>query len=293
MYVDYRRSRQPGTLSQRARPKGGQRRIPIRLLIGLAIAAFSVISFLATKQTNPVTGEDQHIGITKEQEIALGLQAAPEMAAQFGGLERDDQAQQVVDLIGEHLVNNSMADQTEYPFDFNLLADDETVNAFALPGGPIFITDALMTRLETEGQLAGVLAHEIGHVIARHSAERIAQQQLTEGLTGAWVLATYDPSNPSTRQQAQMAQMVANMIQMKYGREDELQSDDLGVKIMADAGYDPRSLIRVMEILAEASGGAQQPEFASTHPSPDNRIAQIQDAIEEEFPDGVPDDLIK
>jgi predicted Zn-dependent protease len=81
------------------------------------------------------------------------------------------------------------------------------------------------------------------------------------------------------------------MITMKYGREDELQSDRLGVRFMADAGYDPRSLIGVMEVLAEASGGARQPEFMSTHPDPGNRIGEIEKAIEEEFPNGVPDDL--
>jgi predicted Zn-dependent protease len=220
------------------------------------------------------------------------LQAAPEMAQQYGGLEQDPQAQAIVDAVGQHLVVNSIASQTTYPFEFHLLADDQTVNAFALPGGQIFITDALFDRLESEGQLAGVLAHEIVHVIARHGAQRIANQQLTEGLTGALVLATYDPNDPRTQQTAQVALMIGQVVNMKFGREDELQSDTLGVRIMSEAGYDPRSMIGVMEILEAASGGAAPPEFFSTHPDPGNRLLVIEQAIEEQYPDGVPDDLV-
>jgi predicted Zn-dependent protease len=229
-----------------------------------------------------------------DQEIALGLQSAPEMAAQFGGLHPNQEAQALVDQVGERLINSTAAKDTAYQFEFNLLADDQTVNAFALPGGPIFITAALMDRLETEGQLAGVLAHEAGHVVARHSAEHIAKAQLTQGLSGAVIIAASDPDNPNSGQHAAaVAAVVGQMINMKYGRDDELESDRLGVRFMAEAGYDPRSLIRVMEILAEASGGQGPPEFASTHPSSERRIEQIQAAIQEEFPNGVPEGLIQ
>ena len=137
----------------------------------------------------------------------------------------------------------------------------------------------------TEGQLAGILGHEIGHVIARHGAQRIAKPELTEGLTGAVVVASGDA------RAAQAAAVIGQLVNMRYGREDELESDRLGVQLMADAGYDPRALIQVMEILREASGGAAQPEFFSTHPSPDNRIERIQAEIDELFPSGVPDNL--
>jgi predicted Zn-dependent protease len=282
------------SLSQRAfplpsRPTGGSSKI--RLLIGVVMAVFALLSYFGSSAYNPVTGEKQHINITEEQEIALGLQAAPEMAAQHGGLHPDQQAQALVDAVGAKLVSHSAASQTQYPFEFHLLADPQTVNAFALPGGPVFITAALFSRLETEGQLAGVLGHEIGHVVARHSAQRIAQQQLTQGLTGALVLSTYDPDNPSSQRTAQMAMVVGGLVNMKFGREDELQSDALGVRFLADSGYDPRALIGVMRILEEAAGGARQPEFFSTHPNPENRIAQIQAAIEEQFPGGVPSGL--
>lgn len=139
-----------------------------------------------------------------------------------------------------------------------------------------------------------MLAHEVDHVVARHSAEHIAKAQLTQGLTGAAVIAAADPDNPNSAQRtAAIAAVVGQMINIKYGRDDELESDRLGVRFMAEAGYDPRSMIRVMEILAEAGGGASQPEFFSTHPNPERRIEQIQAAIQEEFPNGVPAGLIQ
>ena len=262
----------------------------MRLIIGLVVAGFAFFSFLSKREVNPTTGQVQYISLTRDQEIAMGLQAQPQMIQQHGGLDPDPEAQALVDLVGQRLVRNSFAVKSEYPFEFTLLADDQTINAFALPGGPTFITSALFDKLETEGQLAGVLGHEIGHVIARHGAQRIAKQELTEGLTGAVVMAACD-GGQSCQGTARMAQMIGGLVNMKYGRADELESDDLGLQIMLEAGYDPSSMIRVMEILAEASGGARQPEFMSTHPDPGNRIGKIQEFVDTNFPNGVPSDL--
>lgn len=259
-----------------------------RILVALAIAAFSIISYFASSSYNPVTDEKQYVGISPDQEIALGLQSAPEMAQQHGGLHPDQQAQAYLDQVCQRITQNSEAATTDWPFACHLLADSQTVNAFALPGGQMFITAALFNRLETEGQLAGVMAHEIGHVVGRHSAQQIAKQRLSQGLTGAAVVAAYDPNDPNSGRTAQMAAVIAQVVNMKFGREHELQSDQLGVQFMAEAGYDPRSLMRVMEILDEASGGVRQPEFFSTHPNPENRIQKIEEAIQAEFPNGVP-----
>jgi predicted Zn-dependent protease len=261
------------------------------LLIAAAVAIFSLFTYFTTRQTNPVTDEVQNISMTVEQEIMLGQQAAPEMVAQFGGLSANEQLQAQIDQIGQKILGGSEASEAPYPFEFNVLADQQTVNAFALPGGQIFITEALLGLLQSEGEIAGVLAHEVVHVVGRHSAEQVARAQLTEGLTGAAVLATYDPNNPSTQQSAAMAQLIGQTINMKYGRDDELESDRLGVAYMADAGYDPRALIRVMQVLAQANEGAQPPEFLSTHPDPGNRVEQIEATISERFPDGVPEGL--
>lgn len=262
-----------------------------RILIGLAMAAFALISYFGSSTYNPVTGEKQHISITPNQEIAMGLQAAPQMAQQHGGLHPDADAQAYLDEVCNRLIINSVAAETDWPFECHLLADPEAINAFALPGGQMFITAALFNRLETEGQLAGVMGHEIGHVLARHGAQRIAKQDLTQGLTGAAVIAAYDPDDPRGAGAAQMAVLIGNLVNMRYGREDELQSDRIGVQMMANAGYNPLAMTGVMRILGEASQGNNPPEFFSTHPNPENRVAKIETAVAEVFPDGVPDGL--
>ena len=262
-----------------------------RILIAVVFAIFSLISYFGSKSFNPVTQEDQYVAITPQQEVALGLQAEPQMIQEFGGLDANEEAQAFLDQVCGRLIQNSDAQGTEWPFECHLLADDQTINAFALPGGPLFITAALYNEVETEGQLAGVMAHEIGHVVARHSAQQMAQAQLTQGLTGAFVIAAYDPENPNGQYSAQMAMLVGQLVNMKFGRDDELQSDRLGVRFMGQAGYDPHALIGVMQILAEASQGGP-PEFFSTHPNPENRVERIEEAIAEEFPNGVPEGYI-
>ncbi|TMU50841.1 M48 family metalloprotease [Flagellimonas algicola] len=241
----------------------------IRIFIGLAIVAFAFIQRCNNKQENPYTGRVQNINMTPDQEIAIGLQSAPEMAQQHGGLYPDQRMQALVDAVGQKLVNNSYARETPYKYDFHLLADDRTINAFALPGGQCFITYALFSQLN-EAQLAGVLGHEIAHVIGRHSAERIAESSFWQTLTmGATV-------------GADMGSIVGNIGQntlLKNGRGDELESDELGVMFMIQAGYDPYEMIRVMEILKAAAGPNRVPEFQSTHPDPENRIEKIKEAI--------------
>lgn len=260
-----------------------------RWMVAVALALISVVGYYSSTSTNKVTGEKQHVsGITPEQEIALGLQAAPQMAQEFGGLSPNVEATQLVERVGEAVVANSDAAKTPYRYQFHLLRDGQTINAFALPGGQIFITTALLKRLKTEGQLAGVLGHEVAHVVARHSAEQIAKQRLTQGLTGAAAIAAYDPDNPSSRNSAQVAAMIGGLVNMKFGRNDELESDRYGVRFMAQAGYDPRSMLEVMKILAASAGGRRQPEFFSTHPNPENRLAKIQQSIKQEFPNGLP-----
>ena len=263
----------------------------VRLVIAAVIAGISVFSYLRLRNVNPITGQTQYVSLSVQEEIALGLNAAPAMAAQFGGLTQDQELRLKVDDIGNRLVSQSDASKSEYRFAFHALADPETVNAFALPGGQIFITQGLLSRFTTDGQIAGVLGHEVGHVIHRHSAELMAKSKLLQGLTGAAIIAATDPSNPSTYNSAMVAQLVAQMINMKYGRDDELEADRWGVKNMAEAGYDPRAMIQVMEVLQSASGGSGQPEFMSTHPDPGRRIEQIKQAIRDLYPQGVPEGL--
>nr|WP_148261588.1 M48 family metalloprotease [Allomuricauda ruestringensis] len=242
----------------------------IRILIGLAIVAFAFVRRCSNQEENPYTGRTQNINMTTEQEIAIGLQTAPEMAQQHGGLYPDERMQALVDAVGNKLVQNSVAKETPYQYEFHLLADDRTINAFALPGGQIFITYALFSQLN-EAQLAGVLGHEIGHVIGRHSAERIAESNFWQTLaTGASV-------------GGDMGGLVAGIGQntlLTNGRGDELESDELGVLFMIDSGYDPNEMIEVMKVLRAAAGPNRVPEFQSTHPDPENRIEKIKEAIQ-------------
>lgn len=242
----------------------------IRIFIGLAIVAFAYIQRCSNTEKNPYTGRMQNINMSSDQEIAIGLQSAPEIAQQYGGLYPDERMQDLVDRIGHKLVQNSIAKETPYQYEFHLLADDRTINAFALPGGQIFVTYALFSQLN-EAQLAGVLGHEIGHVIGRHSAERIAEGSFWQTVTmGASVGADAGGIVGSIGQNT----LLTN------GRDDELESDDLGVQFMIRSGYDPNEMIEVMEILKAAGGPNRVPEFQSTHPDPDNRIEKIREAIE-------------
>ena len=252
------------------RGKGG---LKIRLLIGAGIILFSLFKYYSNRDTNPYTGKKQSIALTTEEEIAIGLKSAPQMAEQHGGLYPSQKDQNIVDRVGNSLVNNSIAKETPYQYDFHLLRDPNTINAFALPGGQIFITYALYSQLQNEDQLAGVLGHEIGHVVGRHSAERIAKQGLTQGIISGVLVGGGDGTG-------QMAAMIGNVINMKYGRGDELESDELGVKFMLDAGYQPEEMMGVMEILKAAAGPNRTPEMQSTHPDPENRIEKIKEAIE-------------
>jgi beta-barrel assembly-enhancing protease len=264
-----------------------------RFIIAAILAVISLFSYFGSKQLNPVTGETQRVAIDPEQEVALGLKAAPELAAQFGGRSSNGEGAALVRETGQRLVSRTGAAKTPYRFDFHLLDDDRTINAFALPGGQVFVTDAMAHKLRTPGELAGVLGHEIGHVVGRHGAEHLAKAQLMQGLGAAGVIAASDPDNPGggVRNQV-LAAAITQLISMRFGREDELESDRLGVRFMAEAGYDPRSMVRVMEVL-RAAGGGRQPEFFSTHPNPENRITRIQQAIRDQFPQGVPPGLEK
>jgi len=300
--------------NSRRQPQQGRRRqafgrstgggLKVRLLIALGIAAFAFISYYSKqKDVNEITGVEERVAMTDEaQEIQLGLQAAPQMISQHGGPTRNAAAQDTIDRIGWRLLESLEQQLESYnrenpganrknpylnAFQFILLADRRTVNAFALPGGKVFVTEALWSRLETEGQKAGVIGHEIGHVIERHGNKRMAKQGLYQGLAGAMGVL-----GGGGGQGDGMGQMIASALSMKYGREHELESDKWGVRLCVLAGYDPNAMLGVMKILEEATGGqGGPPEFMSTHPKPKNRVAYIKQVIQDEFPEGLPTGL--
>ncbi len=248
--------------------------LAIKLIIGAGIILFAFIKYWSNTETNKWTGKKQHITLNTEEEISIGLRSAPHMAQEYGGLYPDQQLQDQIDRIGQKLVNTSIAHNTPYKYDFHLLRDPNTVNAFALPGGQIFITYGLLKRLENEDQLASVLGHEIGHVVGRHSAERIAKQGLTQGIISG-VLMGSDGSSGA----AQTAQMIGDLISMKYSRNDELEADELGILFMINAGYQPEQMLGVMKILKQTHDGDPKPEYQNTHPDPEHRMEKIKEVI--------------
>jgi len=246
-----------------------------RIAIAVIIAIVGVITYFSKTETNPITGEKQRISLSVDQEITLGLQAAPELIQEMGGEARDSKLNAYIDKVGNKILANTEAGKSPFQFEFYLLADNKTVNAFALPGGQVFITMGLYKLLKSEDQLAGILGHEIGHVINRHGSEHMAKQELTQQLVQATQVASggYD--------QGMIAQYVGQMVNMKYGRDDEIESDKYGVKYLIESGYKPEAMIEVMEILNEAAGENKSPEFLSSHPNPENRIQKIKEYIEQ------------
>lgn len=246
-----------------------------RIVIAIIIALVGVVTYFSKTETNPITGEKQRVSLSVDQEITLGLQAAPELIQEMGGEARDSKLNAYIDKVGNKILANTEAGKSPFKFEFYLLADNKTVNAFALPGGQVFITMGLYKLLKSEDQLAGILGHEIGHVINRHGSEHMAKQELTQQLVQATQVASggYD--------QGMIAQYVGQMVNMKYGRDDEIESDKYGVKYLIESGYKPEAMIEVMEILNEAGGKNRSPEFLSSHPNPENRIQKIKEYIEQ------------
>lgn len=275
----------------------GQGRGPnLRIVIAVVIALVALVGYFANTQINPVTGEKQRVAMSVPEEKALGLEAAPQMARKMGGAidpSTDGRARLVAE-VGERIVQRSDARKSPYVdnFHFHLLNDPQTVNAFALPGGQIFITEGLFDKLTNEAQLAGVLGHEIGHVIGRHSAVQMAKGRLGQLLAVAVGVGASDDRGRGRT--AQMAALMANqMLQLRYSRGDESQADAFGLRYMAQAGYDPSAMLDVMEILKEASKGPRPPEFLASHPLPETRLEEIKEVLDQTYPDGVPSSFKK
>lgn len=253
-----------------------------RILIAIIIGIVGLFMYLSQSQENPVTGKKQHVSLNPNQEIRLGLESAPKMAHEMGGeLPATDPRVQLVQKMGQLLVANTEAKKSPWKFQFHVLADTKTVNAFALPGGQIFITLGLLNKLKTEAQLAGVLSHEMGHVIERHTAQQMAKSQFGQLLVLAVGVGASD-SQHGMNDPMVIASVVNQMTQLRYGRKDELEADLWGLRLMHEVGYDPRAMIQVMEILKGTSGGGSRSlDFFQTHPDPDKRIDAIKAYLKE------------
>src|SRR6185436_14741374 len=240
-----------------------------------ALMASALLLFLAHCSTNPATGKRQLAFIGEEQEIAMGREAA-QQAAQSIGLYQDDQLQAYVSRLGKQLAADS--ERPNLPWSFQVV-DDPSVNAFALPGGFIFVTRGLLTHLTSEAELVSVLGHEIGHVTARHSVEQMSKAQLAQiGLIAGMIL------KPELANFSDLAQTGLGLLFLKYSRDDERQADSLGLRYLTREHYEPREMPLVFETLKRVSESEVQsqgrvPNWLSTHPAPEDRVARISQEI--------------
>ncbi len=227
------------------------------------VALLALASILAACAVNPVTGERELSLLSTEQEIQLGRESDPAIVAQYGVVE-DEAIVEYVQDIGERMV--PVSHRPDLPYTFRVL-DDPVVNAFALPGGYVYITRGILAYLNSEAALAGVVGHEIGHITARHGVQRYTQQTLLgAGLGLGSVLSE------TFAQYADIAGQAAQLLLLKYGRDDERQSDRLGVEYASALGYDTHDMAEFFRTLDRLQPeGGSLPSWMSTHPDPGER----------------------
>jgi predicted Zn-dependent protease len=242
-----------------------------RALPALALATLT----LTACPVNPATGERQLILISEAQEIQMGRQGAEQVAAAYGLYDNPD-LQEYVSQIGLDLAANS--EKPNLPWSFQVV-DDVVVNAFALPGGFIFVTRGILAHFNSEAELAGVLGHEIGHVTARHSAEQISRAQAAQLGVGVGYIFL-----PEIAAYGDVINASLGLLFLKFGRDDERQSDDLGFRYMRRTGYDPTEMVDVFDMLgrvSSAAGGGGLPAWLSTHPDPGERRERMEQRLAE------------
>jgi predicted Zn-dependent protease len=229
------------------------------------LAVVAAAAALAACVRNPVTGKRQLSLVSKEQEIALGKQGAAQVEQSIGRYP-DPRIQAYVESVGKRMA--AASERPDLPWSFTVL-DDPTVNAFALPGGPVFVTRGILTYMTSEAELASVIGHEIGHITARHSAEQLSKAQLAQVGLGVGMILSED-----LRPYGQLAGAGLQLVFLKFGRDAERQADELGFRYMVGQRYDPREMAQVFRMLDRQSaiaGGGRLPEWLSTHPNPGGR----------------------
>lgn len=222
---------------------------------------------------NPITGERELMFFPEEQDLEIGRVYAPELEKYLGGRIKDEQLQNYINNIGQKISRYSHKPSWEYHF---TALNHNSINAFALPGGYIFITKGMLEKLETEAQLAGILAHETVHVVARDTSNAMSNQI---GLGLLLSTAAYYEGTVAGAAAASITQMIINL---KYSREDESQADRGGMSYMAAAGYNPFGMVEVMQILEQLHHEGYD-EFLSSHPSPVNRIRYLKIEIDVKY----------
>ncbi|MHC4641618.1 MAG: M48 family metalloprotease [Planctomycetota bacterium] len=222
---------------------------------------------------NPLTGERELMLMTESQDLEIGQKYAPELEKEMGGKIPDEALQNYINTVGQKVAKVSHKRNWEYHF---IALDDDMVNAFALPGGYIFITKGMLQQMTTESQLASVLGHEVAHVVARDTAvvmsREIGMNILLSAVTTETTSATVRTVGDITRQ----------IIGLRFSRTDEKDADYAGMDYMVRAGYNPNGMVETMQMLQEQQK-SQNIEFFSTHPNPVNRVAYLKTRINSRY----------
>lgn len=227
--------------------------------------------------TAPVTGRTQLQLISADQEIALGAKAYAEMLSQ-AKLSQDPELKAMVNRMGRRIAE--VANRPDYQWEFRVIDDDKTANAFALPGGKVAVYTGLLPYTKTESGLAFVMAHEVAHAIARHGGERMSQQLLLQLGQEGLNLAVGSQSQIAVEAINQAYGVVATVgVMLPFSRAQESEADHIGLIFMARAGYDPREAPNFFESMKAARKGGSPPAFLSTHPADEARLKQLRELI--------------
>ena len=248
--------------------------------------AFCLIS-LAGCSSNPATGGMQFNMVNESQELSMGEQTEPGFVQSYGGELPSPEVVKYVAELGARLAASS--ERASLPWRFHVV-DSSVINAFALPGGKIFITRGLLQSMTNEAQLAGVLGHEVGHVTAQHIGQQMSRQTAVESslavLTAVAGASVQDEQKKGWIQTlGSGASSGAGLYLLKFGRDQESEADSLGLRYMSKQGYNPEGMLQVMAILKQASGGGGSMEILATHPLPDTRVDRINKLLKESYPD--------
>ena len=239
----------------------------LRLLYFSLLVSFSFI--FASCATNPVTGKKELMLLSEKQERAMGAESNPEILNYFGVYD-DKELQQFIQTHGERMARISHRPDLDYQF---RIVDSPVVNAFAVPGGFIYFSRGIMAHFNNEAEFAGVLGHEIGHITARHSAKRYSNAMLAQvGLAAGMIVS------PELAQFADVAQQGIGLLFLKFSRDNEAQSDKLGVEYSIKTGYDAEAMagfFNTLDRLRDEAGANPTPTFLSTHPDPADREQRV------------------
>ena len=232
----------------------------------LALLGLGPLLLVTACQTTPITGSRSFNLLSEQEDVELGREAYAQILAEER-LVTSGSELQMVQRVMDRLVAAAAPEDPGYEWEVNLIANDETINAFALPGGKMAVYTGILPVCQSEAGLAVVMGHEVGHVLARHGTQRVsrslgAQLVLDMANLGDW--------------EGLAANAYGLLLEMPWGRGDESESDHLGLILMARAGYDPREAVAFWSRMAAATGGGGPPEFLSTHPSHETRIADLE-----------------